>query len=105
MLACASVLCGVVRIVKICEICVTRSRIFLLTDFSDFHRCKTFGTDKLCDSVTIQRMISVTILSQEFENERIILSTGIKKNYQKKAATLLIFSKFLSIHYDAQDIL
>ena len=34
-----------------------------------------------------------------------ILSTGIKKNYQKKAARLLIFSKFLSIHYDAQEIL
>ena len=50
-------------------------------------------------------MIFVTILSQEFENERIILSTGIKKNYQKKAAKLPIFSKSFSIHYDAQKIL
>ena len=86
MLAGASALCDFVRIVKICEICVTRSRIFLLTDFTDSHRCKTFSPDKLCDSVTIQRMVSVTILSQEFENERIILSTGIKKNYEKEGS-------------------
>lgn len=37
-------------------------------------------------AVTIQRMVSMTILSQEFENERILLSTGIKKNYEKEGS-------------------
>ena len=32
-------------------------------------------------AVTAHRKISVSILSQEFENKRILQSTGIQKNY------------------------
>ena len=46
----------------------------------------------------------MTILSQEFENERIILSTGIKKNYQKEGSEAAYILQFLSIHYDVQEI-
>ena len=55
--------------------------------------------------VTVQRRFSVTILFQEFENKRITLSTGNKKNYQKEGSEAAYILQFLSIHYNAKDIL
>ncbi len=49
--------------------------------------------------------ISLTILSQEYENERIILSTEIKKNYPKEGSEAAYILQCLSIHYDALKIL
>lgn len=53
--------------------------------------------------VSVQRKIPVTILFQELEKERILLSTGIKKTYLTKAATAHVL-QFLSIHLDAVNI-
>lgn len=44
---------------------------------------------KKTPGITVQRKIYVSILSQEFENERNLLPTGIKKNYQSEAASCL----------------
>ncbi len=38
--------------------------------------------------------ISLTILSQEYENERIILSTEIKKNYPKEGSEAAYILQF-----------
>ena len=54
--------------------------------------------------VTVQRKISMTILSQEFENERILLLRE-KKNYQKEGRNAVYVLQFLSIHLNALDIL
>ena len=54
--------------------------------------------------VTVQRKISMTILSQEFENERILLLRE-KKNYQKEGRNEVYVLQFLSIHLNALDIL
>ena len=40
-------------------------------------------------AVTIQRKISVSILSQEFENERILPSIGIKRIIRRKQQSCL----------------
>ena len=56
-------------------------------------------------AVTIQRKTSVLLFSQEFENERILLSIRTKEDSQNESSKAAYSLLCLSIHNDARNIL